>query len=389
MTVSSRNKEFITDIYQWTQPRLTVGKRSYIHFAAFDPETGKMKRKKIHLGRCKTKTELNATSQRIIKRLVEKLSSGWNPWIDTDNHLEYSSFADVCDKYREYIYKCLKSGDMREQTTTSYLSYLNIFQHWGTRAGITYIYQLDKRKVSAFMDYVYIERNNTLQTRNNYLCWLKVFSHYLLERCYINIDPTTGMSVIKKRGNKQRKILPDKVLVKLKEHLEKNNRHYLLACYLIHYCFIRPHEMSLLKIQDINLRKCTMRISGDISKNHYDAVITLPKHVIMLMLDLHVFDSPGDFYIFSDRFRPGKRRKSEKAFRDFWNKKLRPVIGLDKEYKFYSLKDTGITNMLRAKTDILSVRDQARHSNIAITDTYTPKDIADANELFINYEGVL
>lgn len=68
---------------------------------------------------------------------------------------------------------------------------------------------------------------------------------------------------------------------------------------------------------------------------------------------------------------------------------MRPGIGLAKEYKFYSLKDTGITNMLRAKTDILSVRDQARHSNIAITDTYTPKDIADANEMLINYEGIL
>ena len=145
----------------------------------------------------------------------------------------------------------------------------------------------------------------------------------------------------------------------------------------------------MLKIRDINLNKCTMRISGDISKNHYDAVITLPKHVILLMLDLNIFDSPGTYYIFSDRFRPGARKKSEKAFRDFWNETLRPAVGLAKEYKFYSLKDTGITNMLRAKTDILSVRDQARHSNIAITDTYTPKDIADANELLINYKGIL
>ena len=389
MTLSEKNSELIKDIYQWTYPRLAVGKRNYVHFSSFDPESGKMKRKKIHLGRCKTKTELKSTSDRIIKRLVEKLSSGWNPWIDANNHLEYTLFVDLCDKYREFIYKSYKSNDLREQTMTSYLSYLNVFQKWGSHAGITYIYQFDHRKVSAFLDYVYIERNNTMQTRNNYLCWLKVFSNYLIERCYINIDPTTGFSVIKKRGNKQRKVIPDQLLKKIKDFLEVKNKHYLLACYLIHYCFIRPHEMSMLKIRDINLKKCTMRISGDISKNHYDAVITLPKHVIMLMLDLNIFDSPGSFYIFSDRFRPGARKKSEKAFRDYWNETLRPAVGLAYEYKFYSLKDTGITNMLRAKTDILSVRDQARHSNIAITDTYTPKDIADANELLINYEGVL
>jgi hypothetical protein len=37
--------------------------------------------------------------------------------------------------------------------------------------------------------------------------------------------------------------------------------------------------------------------------------------------------------------------------------------------------------MLRANTDVLSVRDQARHSSILITDTYTPHDIAKANPL--------
>ena len=50
------------------------------------------------------------------------------------------------------------------------------------------------------------------------------------------------------------------------------------------------------------------------------------------------------------------------------------------QYKFYSLKDTGITNMLR-HYDVLSVRDQARHSSILMTDIYTPHDIQEANDL--------
>ena len=45
--------------------------------------------------------------------------------------------------------------------------------------------------------------------------------------------------------------------------------------------------------------------------------------------------------------------------------------------------------MLRANTDVLSVRDQARHSSILITDIYTPKDVKKANKLLLNYEGVL
>lgn len=383
------NDEVLCDIKQWTMPQLTVGKRNYIHFLAFDPIQGGMKRKKIHLGRCKTKTELKNTATRIIRKLSEKLSSGWNPWIEAENPLEYTGLEKVCEKYREYVYKCLQSGEMREHSVVSYISYLKIFEQWGKGQHITYIYQYDRRMAGAFLDYVYIERNNTLQTRNNYLCWMKTFSRYLLERCYLTVDPTAGLGVIKKRGNKQRKTIPDRILTAMREYLTEHNKHYLLACYLLHYCFIRPKEMSMLKIGDINMTKCTMKISGDIAKNHNDAVITLPKHVIELMIDLKIFKNPNQDYIFSRNFRPGKEKRSEKSFRDYWNNRLRPAIGLAKEYKFYSLKDTGITNMLRAKTDILSVRDQARHSNIAITDTYTPKDIASANELLMNYEGVL
>ena len=68
---------------------------------------------------------------------------------------------------------------------------------------------------------------------------------------------------------------------------------------------------------------------------------------------------------------------------------MRRALGFSERYKFYSLKDTGITNMLKANADILSVRDQARHSSILITDIYTPKDIKAANEYIMNYKGIL
>lgn len=42
--------------------------------------------------------------------------------------------------------------------------------------------------------------------------------------------------------------------------------------------------------------------------------------------------------------------------------------------------------MLRHQ-DVLSVRDQARHSSILMTDTYTPHDIQKANEIIKSYEG--
>jgi integrase len=244
--------------------------------------------------------------------------------------------------------------------------------------------------VGQFLDYIFIDRNNTIRTRNNYLSWLKTFSKYLLDRGYVPSDPTAGLTTVHRKGElKNRDVIPDDLLKDLHDWLQKNNKHYLLACYILHYCLVRPREMSFLKVGDFSVRKQTLYLHGDNTKNHNDAVITVPQQVLKLMKELKVFDSPSHYYLFSDGFAPGEERRSEKAFRDYWNRYIRKSLRMTDRYKFYSLKDTGITNMLRANTDILTVRDQARHSSILITDIYTPKDIKAANEMLLNYRGVL
>ena len=107
-----------------------------------------------------------------------------------------------------------------------------------------------------------------------------------------------------------------------------HNKHYLLACYILHYLFVRPKEMSYIKVGDFNITKKTLYLHGSIAKNHNDALLTLPDHVIKLMIDLRIFDSPGQFFLFSNDFRPGKERRTEKAFRDYWES-LYPVRNLN------------------------------------------------------------
>ena len=68
---------------------------------------------------------------------------------------------------------------------------------------------------------------------------------------------------------------------------------------------------------------------------------------------------------------------------------MRKDLGLPAELKFYSLKDTGITNMLKSNMDVLSVRDQARHSSISITDMYTPTNVNKVNKAILDYEDEL
>jgi integrase len=328
----------------------------------------------------------------VCRRIREELEGGWNPWMAQSDNIVYIRWEDACEQYKRYLEKQQTQHNMRDESVTSYMSYQRVLMRWVSeqRRNVHYAYQFDKRLVDAFLDYVYLDKDNSIQTRNNYLSWVKTFSRWMLQKSMIESDPTEGIPNLRKKDKgKNRDVIPDGVLQQIHDYLEKNNRHYLLACYLLHYLFVRPHEISLLKLEDFSLKNKTLLIHGDIAKNWQDAVVTLPMHVIDLMLELEVFKHPGSYYLFSDGFKPGQEYRSEKMFRDYWHHHVRKDLKFSDRYKFYSLKDTGITNMLRANTDVLSVRDQARHSSILITDIYTPKDIKKANELLLNYKGVL
>lgn len=390
--LSQKKQSAIHEIVGWKLPKFHQASECYVAFSAFNPEKGKLCMKKIMLGHIHGKRQQRQYGEDLVKRITEKLVNGWNPWIESEQPLEYTEFNVVCEKYKEYLFKLYRENNMREESVATYSSCLNILREWKEKKHINlfYSYQFNHSIVGQFLDYVFIDRNNTLQTRNNYLAWLKTFCKYMLERGYISNDPTASYSLVQRRNlRKSRDVIPDGLLRELHEWLEQHNRHYLLACYMLHYLFVRPKEMSYLKVGDFSVKRKTLHLHGSNTKNRNDAVITLPDHVLKLMLELGVFNNPSHYYLFGEGFMPSETYHSEKSFRDYWDRRVRKALNMSARYKFYSLKDTGITNMLRANTDILTVRDQARHSSILITDIYTPKDIKEANKCILGYRGVL
>lgn len=387
----SRSNPANNEIKGFSDPQLATGKENFVFFYAFDPVSGLRKRKKYMLDHCRTRAEMKRTARDMIRNITRKLEAGWNPWIENSDSLTYTLFSTVADAYHDFLYKRLNDRSLREDTVTSYISYLKVFREWVEGKGtLVYMFQLDHLLVSQFLDYVYIERNNTFITRNNYLGWLRSFCTYLLERGFLNQDPCARFSNIKIKGyTKERTVIPDHILIQIRSYLMSNNRHFLLACYLTHYMCIRPKELSRMRVGDINIGKCTITLMGDQTKNHDSVTITMPQKVARLMVDLEIFTASGNCYLFSDGFQPGERQHSEKHFRDYWAKHLRKDLNFSSKYAYYSLKDTGITNMLRNGVDPISVRDQARHSSLAITNTYTPLELKAANPLMLDYEGVL
>ena len=240
----------IQEIIGWTPPVLHQASECYVSFKAYDPSCSRMRLKKIMLGHIKGKRNQRIYGEALIKRLTQKLLEGWNPWIEESRPEEYALFDEVCDKYNMYLSKMTKEGGITAGTKSNYEHKLAFMRKWIAKSQhITYIYQFNKKLISDFLDYILIDRNNNLRTKNNYIGWLKSFSSYLIARGYLTSNPTLGLNTSTKLGPKNRDVIPNEILIEIKSYLIKENKHYLLACYMIHYLFVRPGEMCFLKIK--------------------------------------------------------------------------------------------------------------------------------------------
>lgn len=379
----------VSQALQYTLPQYRENDGcSYIEFYAYDPALGKMRRKRIKTNRIKSLKQRRQYVRDVIKRLCEQLYHGWNPWIAKDDENLYV-FDEALDRYETHVEKMLGSGYYRKETYSGYKSYIKILREYiRKRQPLYYVYQFDRKFCVSFLDYVFIDRENGAQTRNNYLNFLRVFSGFLVEKGYLQSRPTEGISPISKRLiKKERTTIPLEVVGRIADYTKVHDPHFLLACYLLYYSFIRPVEMTRLRVKDFHLKAGTVTIPAESSKNHKEQTVTLPKKVLLYAIDLGIFSAPETDFIFSSNLRPGTQEIDPKIFRDHWEK-LRKALHMRKEWKFYSLKDTGITAMLKAKMPAIDVRDQARHSSLSITEIYTDHS-EDVNPEIFKLDGAL
>ncbi len=390
MSVAQQKTSALNFIKAYTPPTLHTGKEWYIDFYAFDPSMEKMRRKKIKLNHISNVRMRRRYAADLIERIFVELQQGWNPWIVFTSQVSYSTIDDAFEAYEAYLSRLLQEDILREKTCKGYRSCLKVMREWNESQikPKKYVYQIDRAFCSRFLDWLWLDKGLSSTTRDNYLSWLKNLSKFLLEKQYVENDITAGISSLgKKKGKKNRTIIEAGDMARLRNWAEEHNRHFLLACYILYYCFVRPKEMSYIQLKHISIKRGTLFIPDYSSKNRKEGTVTLPEKVLKLMIDLEIFKYPDSYYLFSDKMRPGAGQRSNKIFTDYWNHYVRKQLHFPPNYKFYSLKDTGITDLIKANTDLLSVRNQARHHSLLMTDLYTPHDIEEANDVIKHHSG--
>ncbi len=353
-----------SEVLSFTYPKLHTGKSWYVDFFSLDPATCSMRRKKYMLDSIPKIAERRKRASELIESLLKLLRSGWSPWVNVDDNRGYTLLSDALDKYERSLEKLPKL-----KTRQSYASRLNVLREYIAQLVLPprYVYQYSTSFVSDFLDWLYLDREVTGRTRNNYRGWCSSLAAYFIEREYISTNPVTKIKNVAEVA-KKRQPLTAPMLHALKQYLSDKHPIFLLACMMEYYTMIRPEELSNIRIGDISIQEQTVFISAEISKNKRDGKVGLNDDIIRLMLDIDLFKYPSNYFIFGDKLRHCPTKASSEIFRREW-KKIRKVLKWSDEYQFYSLKDSGIRDLANSE-GIVIARDQARHTDISTTNKY-------------------
>ena len=373
----------LQEVLKFTYPKLHTGKSWYVDFMSYDPAAGKMRRKKYMLDSIPKITERRKRASELIEALTRQLRSGWSPWVNVEDSRGYTLLSDALDRYASSLERLPKY-----KTRKSYGSRLNVLREYISSMALPprYVYQFDTAFVAEFLDWIHLDRECSARTRNNYRGWCSSLAAFFMERQYIATNPVEPIRTLSECA-KKRQPLTEQMLKSMERHLMASDRMFLLACMMEYYTFIRPEELSHVKIGDISVKEQSVFIPASVSKNKRDGKVGLNDTIIKLMIELGVFAHHNDCYLFGDKMRVSEKRGSSEQFRRRWLK-LRKDMRWGDEYQFYSLKDSGIRDL--ANSDgIVIARDQARHSDVSTTNRYLKGHDLPVHEETKKFKGAL
>lgn len=347
--------------------RRNKGMGYFIEYYAYNPIVDKLERRRIRLNQMKTRfrtvAEFKVAANQIANTINAKLVGGWSPFGQSENARYYTTIEDVLNKYITE-----KSKELKTESLRSYKSFVKQFGGW-CKKNIPNCRCIDFNKTLAvrYMDNYYNKNNVSSRTYNNMLKLSRAFFSWAVQKCYCKENP---FEIIKnkKESQKTRILINAENRNKIRAYFNDKCPNFLIVCELIYFSLLRPIEITRIKIKYIDLQNNIIHMPATETKNGYSRNAVLSEELNIKITRL-IQNANDEDYLISYGFMPGKHSLSKKMYGKLWDK-MRKEINLPKEMQLYSLRDTGINNMLLAGIPALTVMQAADHHNLAITTRY-------------------
>jgi len=339
-----------------------------IEYSAEHPVTHELSRKQIRLQRIVKRypriKDARLHCNRIVANLNTQLAGGWNPFFEAEDARMYELLSDVIEKFLSE-----KKKELRKSTLRSYVSFAKILGEWVDKQTPGLICSLYTQLYAVrYMDHMYNQRNVNMTTYNNHVKMGRAMFNWMKEKCYTKQNPFELVK-LKPKSKKTRVIIPPETRQLIIADLEVNSPQLLLICKLVYISLIRPSEIKLLRVGDVDLINRNIKVVDTVAKNKKTRYATINEEIIKALLEMNLSQYPQNYFLFGFELMPTEKGVNDCYYSKRWDK-LRKRIDLPMEMQMYSLRDTGINGMLKAGIDDLSVMQHADHSSLAMTTLY-------------------
>ena len=361
----------------YTPPILkkTASRGEHIEYYVYNPVTMKMERQRIRLEKLshqfKNRSQYKQMVMQLMMNLTGKLAGGWTPYGENQNVAEYTPINKAIEAYIAD-----KSRDLRKASMVSYISVAKIFVEWLTTQNIHEMasHLLNQRTCQRFMDELRDRPKFNNNTYNTYLKKYRACFAWMVDRGYCKENPFEKIKTLKKQ-EKIRQLIPVDSHETVINHVRTSKHpNYEIVMHLIFTSLIRPSEIERLQVRDVDLKNKCIHIPANKAKTHKDRDAALSDTCIALLIPL--LSKPGilpTWYLINSNYECGPDPCYHGMFKKHWMK-IRKECGLPDEMQLYSLKDSGITEMLEAGVSINQVKEAAGHADISTTNKYIGKD---------------
>lgn len=345
--------------------------------------TGEMQRRTMKMNRIRKRyqnlTEFKTYCQSVICNLNIKLANGWSPMGEVQNTREFVPLPQIIDQYMRE-----KESELSSSSLPAYRSFTGRLKEWiETQYPQCNCALFTKLMAVQFLDHLWSgksaryncgkkmnQADNHISERayNSNLKLGRAFFSWCINKCYAKENP---FETIKPKRTKQktRTLIPEPIRLQIDAYWAEHNPAMQLMCRLVYTALLRPVEATRVQVHQIRYDRDCIVMPCEQTKNGKERVGRLDASLKALLRQYTAGAGPTD-YLFSNReWKPGKKPKNSQMFAKEWMK-MRAELKLPAKYQLYSLRDTGISDLIHDGVADIDVMHAAGHSDLSMTTRY-------------------
>jgi integrase len=344
-------------------------KETYVAFYVLNPYTRKMTRKRIRCNHVRGKADRLKYARLLCQAVNDRLYEGWNPFLD--------DLPGGPVTVREAVSRFLaaKGKSARKRTMDSYRSSSDMFLEWLTlhKMDKAYCVTIDRKNLLDYLSWSASRKCLSNKSYNNYCIFLGTLFGFFKETGLILDNPAERIPR-RKVDSKLRVTIPKPDRKAIRDFVDEHIPRFYYVMQMCFRLFMRPNEIVQLRVGDIDFDNGLIRVPSYVAKNHGERVLAVPGELMEYFRTLSQY--PPTYYIFAGgTYAPAPKRIAPTRIADTW-REMREKLKLPASYQFYSLKDTGITEMLEAGVPAKYVKELAGHHSLEMTERYTHRSEA-------------